>query len=393
MDLMLLLDGSASIDSASWLKILQFTANIGLNFTTGHDFMRYGVVQFASLAHTYMNLEANNATFQQTIGMMPQMAESTNTSGGVAVVEQEFNARARPGSFKALVILTDGMWNTGGSPLDITDRLKKNGTHIFTVGVGAADLANVQALASKPLSKYYYNVTNEDMLPLILHKMIWNMCVREVEHDGSHISPFHMPRDTQKKATSLQPLLLADVGAPRYPAVSLQPPQLYGSGSMTRDSARAPFDCGGNTGGRWIRFVNAASNPVRINLCSLDFNKQICKGGPPSNVTYTTCDATGSNKGVAALSFIPANSTMALRIDLNVTYIVAIYCVSIPGVSVHCLSTPTPREFYGPTAEGGKHWPITLQMPANPVPYCAFDHDCPAPFTHCNVTSTSGICE
>jgi hypothetical protein len=38
--LVLILDGSGSIDSAAWLDILGFVANIGLNFTTGHDFMR-----------------------------------------------------------------------------------------------------------------------------------------------------------------------------------------------------------------------------------------------------------------------------------------------------------------------------------------------------------------
>ena len=55
-----------------------------------------------------MPLEANNATFQQTMQIMQQMQSSTNTSGGVQVVEQEFNAHARPGAFKAMVILTDG---------------------------------------------------------------------------------------------------------------------------------------------------------------------------------------------------------------------------------------------------------------------------------------------
>ena len=59
---------------------------------------------------------------------------------------EQFNLNARPGAFKALVILTDGMWNTGGSPLNVTDALKANGTHIFTIAVGDADNVNVKVL-------------------------------------------------------------------------------------------------------------------------------------------------------------------------------------------------------------------------------------------------------
>jgi hypothetical protein len=143
MDLILLLDGSASIDAVSWLKILQFTANIGLNFTTGHDFMRYAVVQFSSVSTVYMPLSADNATFQQTMMIMQQQDSSTNTSGGVQVAEREFNTNGRPNAFKVLVILTDGQWNTGGSPLEVTDRMKANGVHIFTVAVGDASIQNV----------------------------------------------------------------------------------------------------------------------------------------------------------------------------------------------------------------------------------------------------------
>ena len=94
-------------------------------------------------------------------------------------MRQEFLANGRPGAFKALVILTDGEWNMGPSPLNETDVMKKEGVHIFTVAVGAASTPNVQALASKPLSKYYFNVTTELELPSILHKMVGAMCTRD----------------------------------------------------------------------------------------------------------------------------------------------------------------------------------------------------------------------
>ena len=97
--------------------------------------------------------------------MLPQFQSSTNTFAGMSAVEAEFNQHARPGSFKAMVILTDGEWNTGGDPIAVATRMKKNGTHIFTVAVGDAATANVQSLSSLPLDKYYYIVSNEAFLP------------------------------------------------------------------------------------------------------------------------------------------------------------------------------------------------------------------------------------
>merc|ERR1712086_949095 len=97
--------------------------------------------------------------------------------------------------------------------------MKKEGIHIFTVAVGNANVGNVGALASKPLSKYFYNVTYEDMLPLILHKMIWNMCVRDPAHDGN------FPTLVQSEAAvprlkQAEPRRSVAVQAPSVPTVS-----------------------------------------------------------------------------------------------------------------------------------------------------------------------------
>ena len=129
-------------------------------------------IKTAAITHAYL-LELIN---------VPSRARSLSPSlyffswAGCHAVRQEFLAHSRPSAFKALVILTDGEWNEGPSPLNETDAMKKEGVHIFTVAVGEASTPNVQALASTPLSKYYFNVTTELELPSILHKMVGAMC-------------------------------------------------------------------------------------------------------------------------------------------------------------------------------------------------------------------------
>ena len=298
--------------------------------------------------------------------------------------------------------------------------MKKDGVHIFTVAVGEANIENVGALASKPLSKYFYNVTNEDMLPLILHKMIWNMCVRDTDRDGNFptlIAPAAVPRQPSHKALTAREVKKSNVdnwckkdgdcvdkiGPTCRPneipkcmldeCYCVKHNQKQTELQMNSQAAvAAPFDCGTASAARWVTFTNKGLNPLRINMCSLDFNKQVCKGGPAgTNVTYTTCDATRNNKGADALSFIPPNASVALRLDLNVTYIVAIYCVD-NAQSIHCLEAPTPLEFYGPTPEGGKPWPAELVVPTAVAPYCSNDRDCVAPYTRCNTSTSPPAC-
>ena len=72
--------------------------------------------------------------------------------------------------------------------------MQLNGTKVFTIAVGEAATTKVQALASRPLSKYYYNVKNEQFLPKILHKMILNMCHRDddaVDAERAAAEPQH----------------------------------------------------------------------------------------------------------------------------------------------------------------------------------------------------------
>jgi hypothetical protein len=65
-----------------------------------------------------------------------------------------------------------------------------------------------------------------------------------------------------------------------------------------------------------------------------------------------------------------------MRVPLNVTYVVALYCVNNPGRSIHCLNTPTPLERYGPNPEGGAFPVNGLVVPKETSAFCSVDVDC-----------------
>eukprot|EP00759_Apiculatamorpha_spiralis_P034756 PhF_6_TR35774/c0_g1_i1/m.51985 len=179
MDLIFLLDGSGSITPPDWILIKQFTMNIGLNFSSAPALMQYGIVQFADYASTFLHLTPSNSSFQLVMNTMWKFDTSTNTGQGLQYVADEFNTNGRPGAYKVVVLITDGMWNTGPDPIPIAKALQGNGTHIYGVAVGGADVHNVQALCSLPLTNYYFNISTESQLPIILHEIIDNMCWRD----------------------------------------------------------------------------------------------------------------------------------------------------------------------------------------------------------------------
>ena len=257
-----------------------------------------------------------------------------------------------------MIILTDGEWNTGGDPTPISKRMQLNGTKVFTIAVGEAATTKVQALASLPLSKYYYNVKNKQFLPNILHKMILNMCHRDDD-----------AVDAERAAAELLTSFKAMVPAPATIMRQQQRRRL----DWSNLTATSTLDCGNDDASRWVVVRNGALNPLRIRTCNVDYNHQVCKGTPTKNETgYVECSPSGSNN----LAFIPPNTTVTMRLPMNVTYVVALYCVNKPGKSIHCLTSPTPLEFYGPNPEGGGFPVNGLIIPKESQVFCAVDVDC-----------------
>eukprot|EP00756_Hemistasia_phaeocysticola_P014708 Hpha_TRINITY_DN15353_c0_g7::TRINITY_DN15353_c0_g7_i1::g.87756::m.87756 len=179
MDLVFLLDGSGSISPSDWVLVKRFTMQIGLNFSSAPALMNYGIIQFSDDAVSFLNLTAGNSSFQLAMNTLPQFARSTNTGSGMQAVADMFSTQGRGGAYRVVVLITDGLWNNGPDPVPIAQQLIKDGAHIYSIAVGSASISNVQKLTSLPLENYYFNVTDESQLPVILHHVVNNMCARD----------------------------------------------------------------------------------------------------------------------------------------------------------------------------------------------------------------------
>jgi hypothetical protein len=176
LDVVFVLDGSGSISSSSWSEIKSFSEQIGLGLPAAKHLVAYSIIQFSQTAVVEMPLAINTATFLHVVTTMRQMRERTNTEAGMVLAEKELNAGTRPKAHKVVIVITDGNWNEGGSPIPTATAIKSKGAKIFTIAVGEARQSNVKALASLPLSSYYYPVASESNLKEIIQKLLHNIC-------------------------------------------------------------------------------------------------------------------------------------------------------------------------------------------------------------------------
>lgn len=83
---------------------------------------------------------------------------------------------ARKGSVKAVFIITDGNWNTGGQPKKAADSLKKKGVKMFVIGVGKkVTYESLKNLASRDGDKkYWFAVENFNDLENVRKSLVRN---------------------------------------------------------------------------------------------------------------------------------------------------------------------------------------------------------------------------
>lgn len=112
--------------------------------------------------------------------------------------------------------------------------------------------------------------------------------------------------------------------------------------------------------------MNNGENQLKVKPCDLDINHGfVCSPLPPVSHDYGACD-----------SFIPEQTSVTLRLDANVTYIMMLYCVETPTRN-YCLQLAAPLEAYRNMDyfphNGG--WPFVMTIPASER-YCDSTEDC-----------------
>jgi len=134
----------AKTDAATFVSIMHEADQIGL----------VAIDQTSPVLYNLTTLDANHTTIRAALAVISAIQGQGNTNMKNAVTNSHAMLGSATNSAKAIIMLSDGEYNTGGDPLvglptDIP---------IYTIALGqSAGIQTLQTIASRTSGKYYYS--------------------------------------------------------------------------------------------------------------------------------------------------------------------------------------------------------------------------------------------
>lgn len=179
LDVVVVLDGSASIQAPNWQRALTFTEHLVQGFNISAQQVEMAVVQFSEDAQTVIGLSDDSAAILNAVQNLIQMQLNTNTYKGFKQAKSILDSQGRAGTAgKAVILLTDGDQDEGLPASIEANALKASNVTIFGVGVGIDPMGqrSIEQWVSAPAVSHYFAVTAWTALEKVLQKIIQSAC-------------------------------------------------------------------------------------------------------------------------------------------------------------------------------------------------------------------------
>ncbi|XP_027707489.1 von Willebrand factor A domain-containing protein 2 isoform X2 [Vombatus ursinus] len=139
LDLVFLLDASATVGQVDFTKVRSFVRGSSLQFNINRDVTQIGLVVYGSRVQTTFALDTHptSSNLLQAINQAPYVGGAGSTGSALLHVYDEVmtvQKGARPGVSKAVVVITEG---TGTEDAVVpAQKLRRNGISVLVIGVG-----------------------------------------------------------------------------------------------------------------------------------------------------------------------------------------------------------------------------------------------------------------
>ncbi|MBI5931916.1 MAG: PD40 domain-containing protein [Chloroflexi bacterium] len=147
IDLMLVLDGSGSIDYSAFNTVKSFVNQLVASFVIGPNDAQIGVVQFSGYPQVEIGLSANASDITNAVDRMYKLDQNTDITSGIRLGQEQLD-QGRTDAPKVMIVLTDGLHNFGPSPEPLAEQIRETrSTTILGVAVGGFDLTELISIA------------------------------------------------------------------------------------------------------------------------------------------------------------------------------------------------------------------------------------------------------
>lgn len=180
-DVYFALDSSGSIMREDFEKELRFTEDVASIFDLEDDKVRVGVISFSKTVTPQFGLGdySGRADMFRKISSITWEGFGTNTGEALSYLHTKglSSKNTRPGIPHIAIVLTDGMSQNMPVTLQQAKLVHENGITVFVIGIGSqVDKMELEAIASKPASKYVYMIDNFDALNMIKDELAIKAC-------------------------------------------------------------------------------------------------------------------------------------------------------------------------------------------------------------------------
>ena len=176
------LDASRSVTEKNFGLMRQFVKNFLSNADVDGGNVRVGVMIYSNDVNIqfHLNEHTTKSDVFAAVDAIPYTEGSTNTAKALKVMRTEmFRAinGDRPKTDNIAIVITDGYATQDEDQIIPEAEISHNaGIHIFSIGIGLADLAELDSLASKPVSENRFAVENFGKLDELAKRVFDGFC-------------------------------------------------------------------------------------------------------------------------------------------------------------------------------------------------------------------------
>ncbi|XP_077431453.1 collagen alpha-6(VI) chain [Vanacampus margaritifer] len=180
-DVVFLVDGSSSIGISNFQEVRGFLRTVVSGFDIGPDKVRVGLAQYTDQTFQEFLLKdhMDKKSLLAELDKFPYRTGGTETGKAIDFLRTEFfteiaGSRANQRVPQIAVVITDG--DSADDVVEAARRLRQHGVIVFSIGVGQANMAELEAIANRPSGNFRFFIDSFQALQRLSDVLLQTVC-------------------------------------------------------------------------------------------------------------------------------------------------------------------------------------------------------------------------
>ncbi|XP_019719267.1 collagen alpha-6(VI) chain isoform X3 [Hippocampus comes] len=180
-DVVFLVDGSSSIGISNFQEVRGFLRSVVSGFDVGPDKVRVGLAQYANEPFQEFLLKdhMDKKSLLAALDKFPYRAGGTETGKAIDFIRTQFftegaGSRMNQRVPQIAVVITDG--DSADDVVEASRRLRQHGVIVYAIGVGQANMVELEAIANRPSDNFRFFIDSFQALQKLSDGLLQTVC-------------------------------------------------------------------------------------------------------------------------------------------------------------------------------------------------------------------------